>query len=167
MKILDYVTDIPDFPEKGIIFKDITPLLKEKFPELIQTLATQRNWDDIDYIVGIESRGFILGAALASYLKKGFIPVRKKGKLPPPVIGETYELEYGTDTLEIKTVDSSKSHRVVVLDDVLATGGTLKATWRLCEKAGLKVESSLLLMNLSFLNDISLEENNIQVLEVI
>ncbi len=163
MKILDHVTDIPDFPTKGVVFKDISPLLRDKMPELIEHMASLRSWDGIDYIVGIESRGFILGSALAAYQKKGFVPVRKKGKLPPPVVSESYDLEYGSDTLEIKKSDVEKN--VVVIDDVLATGGTLKATWKLCEKANLHIKGSMLLMNLSFLNDIDLEKNNIIVLE--
>lgn len=163
MNILDHIADIPDFPKEGVTFKDMTPLLRDKLPELIEFMAEQRSWDGIEYIVGIESRGFILGAALANKLGIGFVPVRKKGKLPPPVVSETYDLEYGTDTLEMKI--ATHSSKVVVVDDVLATGGTLRATWKLCEKSNYHVDGSLLLMNLSFLNEMNLEKENVIVLE--
>jgi adenine phosphoribosyltransferase len=102
------------------MFKDITPLLQYKFDDVVAAMGEGINWNEVDAIVGVESRGFILGAAMAIHFKKGFIAVRKKGKLPPPVIGESYALEYGTDTLEM--VVNDKPARVVVVDDVLATG---------------------------------------------
>ena len=159
MDISKYITDVPDFPEKGVVFKDITPLLKNNLPELIDHLYSLVDWNEIDYVVGIESRGFILGSALALRAKKGLVLVRKKGKLPPPVISETYELEYGTDTLEIK--ENNEKARVLVVDDVLATGGTLKATFSLCEKANYQVQQSMVLINLTFLNKMQSEGHKI------
>jgi adenine phosphoribosyltransferase len=145
----DYILDIKDFPKPGVIFKDISPLLRDKMPELIQYFASQLT-NEIDAICGIESRGFILGAALAQKMNKGFIPIRKPGKLPPPIFSESYQLEYGEDCLEIKAQD--KPLKVVIIDDVLATGGTLGAAIKLCEKANLKVEQIGVLINLKFLN---------------
>jgi adenine phosphoribosyltransferase len=145
-----HIRSVPDFPKAGIVFKDITPLLQERFPEVVEAMCKTITWDEIDYVVGIESRGFILGAAMAAFKGKGFIPVRKKGKLPPPVIAESYALEYGTDTLEM--ILNAKSARVVLVDDVLATGGTLKAVMNLCERNQLDVKAMSLLINLTFLN---------------
>lgn len=145
-----HIRNVPDFPKPGIVFKDITPLLQERFSEVIEAMSQGIDWSKVDYVVGIESRGFILGAAMAQLKGKGFIPMRKKGKLPPPVIAETYALEYGTDTLEM--IKEEKSGRVVLVDDVLATGGTLRAAIKLCEKNKLHVEGMALLINLTFLN---------------
>jgi adenine phosphoribosyltransferase len=147
--IADYIEDIKDFPKTGVNFKDISPLLRDKMPELIEFLASKLS-HQVDAICGIESRGFILGAALAQKMNKGFIPIRKKGKLPPPVISESYQLEYGEDCLEIKS--QTKSLEVILIDDVLATGGTLHAAINLCQKANLKVEQIAVLINLKFLN---------------
>jgi adenine phosphoribosyltransferase len=145
-----HIRSVADFPKAGVVFKDITPLLQERFTEVVEAMSKTIIWEEIDYVVGIESRGFILGAAMAAYKGKGFIPVRKKGKLPPPVISETYELEYGIDTLEM--IVSQKSGRVVLVDDVLATGGTLKAVMKLCHKNKLEIKAMSLLINLTFLN---------------
>jgi adenine phosphoribosyltransferase len=145
-----HIRNVPDFPKPGILFKDITPLLQERFHEVIEAMASTIKWEEIDYVIGIESRGFILGAAMATLKGKGFIPVRKKGKLPPPVIAETYTLEYGTDTLEM--IVNQKPGRVVLVDDVLATGGTLKAVMNLCQKNQFDVKALSLLINLTFLN---------------
>ncbi len=145
-----HIRNVPDFPKPGILFKDITPLLQERFHEVIESMASTIKWDEIDYVVGIESRGFILGAAMATLKGKGFIPVRKKGKLPPPVIAESYTLEYGTDTLEM--IVNQNPGRVVLVDDVLATGGTLKAVMNLCQKNQFEVKALSLLINLTFLN---------------
>ena len=150
-----HIRSVPDFPKAGIVFKDISPLMQERFPEIIEEMSKTINWDEIDYVVGIESRGFILGAAMATLKGKGFIPVRKKGKLPPPVIAESYALEYGTDTLEM--IVNSKPARVVLVDDVLATGGTLRAVMNLCEKNKFDVKAMALLINLTFLNKFSEE----------
>lgn len=145
-----HIRNVPDFPKKGIVFKDITPLLQERFSEVIEAMSSGINWHEIDYVVGIESRGFILGAAMAQLKGKGFIPMRKKGKLPPPVISESYALEYGSDTLEM--ILEERPSRVVLVDDVLATGGTLKAAASLCKKNKLEVKAMSLLINLTFLN---------------
>jgi adenine phosphoribosyltransferase len=145
-----HIRNVPDFPKAGIVFKDISPLLQERFHEVIEAMSQKIDWSQVDYVVGIESRGFILGAAMAQLKGKGFIPMRKKGKLPPPVIAESYTLEYGTDTLEM--IMSEKPGRVVLVDDVLATGGTLRAAAKLCEKNKLTVTAMALLINLTFLN---------------
>ena len=145
-----HIRNVPDFPKPGIIFKDISPLLTYHFDEVTHALCEGIDWNEVDAIVGIESRGFILGAAMAQLKGKGFIPMRKKGKLPPPVISESYALEYGSDTLEL--VQTDKPLRVVLVDDVLATGGTLKAAMKLCEKNQYQVKALSLLINLTFLN---------------
>lgn len=145
-----HIRNVPDFPKPGVTFKDITPLLQVRFSDVIEAMSQGIDWSQVDYVVGIESRGFILGAAMAQLKGKGFIPMRKKGKLPPPVIAETYSLEYGTDTLEM--ILEEKPGRVVLVDDVLATGGTLKAAARLCEANRLEVKAMALLINLTFLN---------------
>ena len=151
MNLQDYIIDVPDWPQKGIVFKDITPLLKDANALNHSTLLMRGLLDTnaFSYIVGIESRGFIFGSYLAKRMGTGFIPVRKKGKLPPPVISRDYELEYGTDTLEIKP---GNGERVIIVDDVYATGGTAKATRELCEEAGYDVVDEVYLINLSFLN---------------
>jgi len=150
MNLKDYILDVPDWPVENVVFKDITPLLKDKDAlnhsvKLLEDLIDETP----DYIVGIESRGFIFGSYLASEMGLGFVPVRKKGKLPPPVISKAYSLEYGFDTLEIK----SGKGKVVIVDDVYATGGTAKATRELCEKAGYEVINDIYLINLKFLNN--------------
>jgi adenine phosphoribosyltransferase len=145
-----HIRNVADFPKAGVLFKDVTPLLQERFQEVVEAMSKTINWEEIDYVVGIEARGFILGAALATLKGKGFIPVRKKGKLPPPVISESYALEYGTDTLEM--IINEKPGRVVLVDDVLATGGTLRAVMNLCQKNQLDVKAMALLINLTFLN---------------
>lgn len=145
-----HIRNVPDFPKAGIMFKDVTPLFQERFHEVVEAMSATINWDEIDYVVGIESRGFILGSAMAILKGKGFIPVRKKGKLPPPVVSENYTLEYGTDTLEM--IVNEYPGRVVLVDDVLATGGTLKAVMNLCQKNKFEVKAMSLLINLTFLN---------------
>ena len=144
------IREVPNFPKPGVTFKDITPLMQHHWPELISTMSENIPWNEIDYVVGIESRGFILGSALATLHKKGFIPVRKKGKLPPPVLSESYELEYGSDTLEMAL--NNKQARVLLVDDVLATGGTLRAVINLCDKNKFEVKAMSVFINLSFLN---------------
>ena len=135
MNLNNHIRDIPDFPKKGIIFKDITPLLKNKnaYDYTIEEFKKRIIKKKIDYIIGIESRGFILGAALAQSLNCGFIPIRKKGKLPYKVISETYDLEYGKDTLEMHLDALEANNNVVLIDDVLATGGTISASLKMLE----------------------------------
>lgn len=151
------IIDIADFPKAGVTFKDISPLLDKKLDEVITAMGSRIDWSNIDAIVGIESRGFILGAAMAIKFKKGFIPMRKKGKLPPPVVSETYDLEYGSDQLELKL--NSVTKRVVLVDDVLATGGTLKAAINLCEKNNYSIQAISMLIDLAFLNNMSKESD--------
>lgn len=148
-----FIRNVQDFPKPGVGFKDITPLMQDHLPELIQSMSEGINWNEIDYVVGIESRGFILGSAMAMLNKKGFIVIRKKGKLPPPLVSESYELEYGTDTIEMSV--NTKKSRVLLVDDVLATGGTLRAALSLCEKNNYQVMGSSVFINLSFLNNFS------------
>lgn len=129
-KLKKAMADYPDFPKPGILFRDLNPLYKDPvlFTELVElSVAKLKALGPIDLIAGVEARGFMMGAALAQRLKVGFIPVRKKGKLPGQVASVTYSLEYGTDTLEIQQDPKLKHARVLILDDVFATGGTLKA----------------------------------------
>jgi adenine phosphoribosyltransferase len=154
MDLKNYVRDVPDFPKKGIIFKDITPLLKDPkaFQYAIDQWAERYKASGLNALVAMESRGFIFGAPLAVKLGISFVPVRKPGKLPWKTVQETYELEYGTDKLEIHEDAFKKGDKVLVLDDVLATGGTAAAAVRLVERAGGKVQEASFLMELGFLN---------------
>ncbi|MDD5085880.1 MAG: adenine phosphoribosyltransferase [Candidatus Omnitrophica bacterium] len=147
------IRDVPDFPKKGIIFKDITTLLKDKnsLKTAIDALVAHYKGKDIDQVVSMESRGFIFGSVLAYKLGAGFIPVRKPGKLPHHTEKATYELEYGTDTLEIHRDAIAKDTKVLIVDDLLATGGTACAVAHLIEKLGGKVVSLAFLIELSFL----------------
>jgi len=134
-----FVVDIPDFPQPGILFRDISPLLRRHFAatiDSIERLFTEQEWDAVDAVAGIESRGFILASALAERRGKGFVPVRKKGKLPPPVVDIAYDLEYGKGVLEMQAGQG----RVLLIDDVLATGGTLTASTTLSRQAGYVVQ---------------------------
>jgi adenine phosphoribosyltransferase len=152
-QIRSKVRDVPDFPKKGIIFKDITPVLgdKDAFKKAIDIMAARYEGKGIDQVVGIESRGFIFGAPLAYKLGAGFTPVRKKGKLPADTVGVTYELEYGTDTLEIHKDALGPGHRVVIVDDLLATGGTAEAVTRLVAQLGAEVVEIAFMIELEFL----------------
>lgn len=148
------IRDIPDFPKKGIIFKDITPLLAdvEAFQAVIDTFAKRYGNRGIDAVVGIEARGFIFGGALAYRIDAGFIPIRKSGKLPHHTHHVEYALEYGTDKVEMHIDALCDHHRVVIIDDLLATGGTVKATCDLVEKTGATVVESAFVVELAFLN---------------
>jgi len=148
------IRSVPDFPKAGITFFDITTLLRdpEGFDATIDAIAKPFGGKQIDLVVGVESRGFILGGAVADRLKCGFAPVRKKGKLPSHTVRETYDLEYGTDCLEIHSDAVERGQRVLIVDDVLATGGTAAATASLVQQGGAKVAGLAFLMELSFLN---------------
>ena len=136
--IQSLVRAVPDFPKPGIIFRDITPLLADAggFARCIDAMAEPWQGSQIQAVCGIESRGFIFGAALAQKLHAGFVPLRKPGKLPPPLVDVVYELEYGTDRLEARNDALRPNERVLLVDDVLATGGTLAAARTLVEKLG-------------------------------
>jgi adenine phosphoribosyltransferase len=148
------ISDIPDFPRRGILFRDISPLLRDHFDATIQALdalLTAEEWSAIDALAGIESRGFILGAALATRRGKGFVLVRKQGKLPPPVVDVAYDLEYGSGVLEMQRGQG----RLLLIDDVLATGGTLTAAADLCERAGYQLQALAVLIDLRIVADYS------------
>lgn len=154
---MDYkkiIRDVPDFPKKGIVFKDITPLLKDAdaFASVINDMAAAFEKKGIHKICAIESRGFIFGAPLAYRMKLPFVPVRKFGKLPWKKVSQEYQLEYGTDTIEIHTDAIEKGENVLVVDDVLATGGTAAALEQLIDKIGAKVAGMAFLIELDFLN---------------
>ncbi len=148
------VRTVPNFPKEGIMFKDITTVLKNKklFTETVEMLAKLYKGKKVDKVVSIESRGFIFGAALAYKLGAGFVPVRKPNKLPAAKIRETYSLEYGTDALEIHLDAIKKGERIVLHDDLLATGGTAGAACKLIEKIGGRVVGLCFLIELEFLN---------------
>ena len=141
------IANVPGFPKPGILFRDISPLLRDHFEatlNALDALLTAPEWQSIDAVAGIESRGFILGAALAARRGKGFVLVRKQGKLPPPVVDVPYALEYGTGILEMQPGRG----RLLLVDDVLATGGTLTAAAELCARAGYDVQALLVLIDL-------------------
>lgn len=144
------VRTIPNYPKEGIMFRDITTLIKspEGFQKTIDLLYERYKDRDIDAIAGIEARGFILGAALAYKMKKGFIPIRKKGKLPGEVISEEYELEYGTDTIEVHLDAIDRGGKVLLVDDLLATGGTAMGAIRLIETIGAHVQECAFVIDL-------------------
>ena len=149
----NYIRDIPDFPKKGIIFKDITTLLNNApaFKKAMDLLVKRFRKEKIDYIVAIESRGFIFGSVLAYKLGAGFVPVRKKGKLPYRTKSVNYSLEYGTDTLEVHEDAIIANSRVLIADDLLATGGTVKAVIELMQSIQAKVVAAVFLVELTFL----------------
>jgi len=148
------VRDVPDFPQPGIVFKDITPLLANEiaFSSVIDLIVVHFGRGNVDKVVGIEARGFILASPVAYHFGAGFVPVRKKDKLPWETESEEYELEYGTATLEIHRDGVDPGERVLIVDDVLATGGTARATAGLVERIGGKVVGIAFLMELGFLN---------------
>ncbi|MFH0753937.1 MAG: adenine phosphoribosyltransferase [Candidatus Omnitrophota bacterium] len=154
MNLEKTIRDIPDFPKKGILFKDVTTLLKNKdaLKASVDALARAFSKKGIKYVVGIESRGFIFGTALAYKLGVGFIPVRKKGKLPAKTRSVSYALEYGTDTLEIHEDALKKGDKVVIIDDLLATGGTVGAVLKLVGQSGARIMGVGFVIELAFLN---------------
>jgi adenine phosphoribosyltransferase len=147
------IRGIPDFPKPGILFYDVTTLLRDPagFRQSIDAMCAPYTRGDIDLIVGIESRGFILGAAMADRLETGFVPVRKLGKLPGRTVRESYSLEYGTDSLEVHDDAIEKGQRVLIVDDLLATGGTAAAVTKLVKKLGGRVAGLAFLVELGFL----------------
>lgn len=153
MDLTQYVRSVPDFPKPGILFRDITPLLRDPaaFGEAIARMAEPYRTMKVDVVAAAEARGFIFAAPLALELGVGFVPVRKPGKLPFNTRAFHYELEYGTDTLEMHTDGVNKSERVLLVDDLLATGGTVEACCRLVEQAGASVVSCVFLIELTSL----------------
>lgn len=149
-----YIRSVPDYPQPGILFRDITPLLQNgaALRFVIEMLAQRYQGAGIDHVVGIESRGFIFGTPLAYVLNTGFVPVRKKGKLPASTIEQEYALEYGTAVLEIHTDAVQPGQRVLIVDDLLATGGTTQGTVRLLERLGAQIVSLAFLIELTALN---------------
>jgi len=145
---------VPDFPSKGIQFKDLTPILADPglFEELLDRLATPWTEDGVTHVVGIESRGYWFGAALAARLGAGFVPARKPGKLPGPTLRESYALEYGADAIELHSEDLPRDARVLVHDDVIATGGTAAAACRLVAQAGATVVGLSFAVEIAALN---------------
>ena len=154
MDLKQHIRHVPDFPKAGILFYDITTLLRnaDGFAMTIEMLANPFVGQGIDVVVGIESRGFILGAAVAERIKAGFIPIRKPGKLPSKTLKESYALEYGTDALEVHEDAVERGQRVLIVDDVLATGGTASAAGQLVRKMGGDLHALAFLIELQFLN---------------
>jgi adenine phosphoribosyltransferase len=153
-EISNAIRDIPDFPKEGIIFKDITTLLNDArlFAQSIDLLQDLIHENTYDVIVAIESRGFIFGSVLAYKMGLKFVPIRKPGKLPAKIISEEYALEYGTDKIEMHADALKAGEKVLLVDDLLATGGTARASCKLIERLGSKVEAVLFLVELAFLN---------------
>lgn len=153
VNLTQYIRDVPDFPQPGIMFKDITPLIANPtaFRTVIQELAQRYQGREIDKVVGIESRGFIFGAALGYELGVGFVPVRKAGKLPAKCIQQTYDLEYGTATAEMHEDAIKRGERVVIVDDLIATGGTLGAACKLVAALGGEIVEVATVIELTFL----------------
>ena len=150
MELAEFIRDVADFPKPGIVFKDITPLLADAsaFADAITQMATPFMGGSVELVAGIEARGFIFGAPIARMLDIGFVPIRKAGKLPADVVGVDYELEYGTDRVELVRGTVESGSRVLLVDDVLATGGTLAASVELVEQTGAQVAGISVLLNL-------------------
>ena len=150
MGLAELVRTIPDFPKPGILFRDVTTLLRDRagFAEVVSRVVERHRSNGIDRVAGIEARGFIVGGAVAVGLGVGFVPVRKKGKLPGEVFGEDYALEYGTDRVEVHVGAFSAGERVLLVDDLIATGGTALAAISLIEKAGAKVHEACFVIDL-------------------
>jgi len=154
LDLKDFIRDIPDWPQPGVTFKDITPLLRDPgaLALAVEQMANPFRGKKIDIVVGAESRGFIFGTALAQALSAGFVPIRKPKKLPHHRHSITYELEYGTDTLEIHEDAIEPGQRTIIVDDVLATGGTMRASLDLVDKLGAEMVGVTVLIELSFLH---------------
>jgi len=154
MDLEKYIRDIPDFPTKGIIFKDITPLLADAgaLDEAVRRLAEPYEGTGVECVAAVESRGFIFGAAVARQLGAGFVPIRKPGKLPHETVSKEYSLEYGTDAVEIHTDAVSPGSKVLMIDDLLATGGTMAAACELVASLGGRIVGIAFLIELGFLN---------------
>lgn len=166
------IVEIPDYPEPGVIFKDVTPVFASApaFQYVISKMASEFRADNITAIVGIEARGFILGGALANEMGVGFVPVRKLGKLPRETYSAEYVLEYGNDAIEIHIDSLNANDRVLVVDDVLATGGTVNATINVIEQTGASVVGFTVLLNLDFLggaNRIATEHPNVRLVSLL
>jgi adenine phosphoribosyltransferase len=153
-RLKSLIRDVPDFPQEGVVFRDITPLLADPvaFSTVVDTVVVHFGRGNVDKVVGIEARGFIVAAPVAYHFNAGFVPVRKAGKLPWEAETESYELESGTETLEIHKDALFPGERVLVVDDVLATGGTARATASLVERLGAKVVGIACIIELTFLN---------------
>ena len=153
-QLKQYVRDVPDYPQKGIVFRDITPLLGDKniFREVVDLMSRAWTKSPPDLVAAIEARGFIPGAAIAVKLGAGFVPIRKTGKLPWMTVMESYDLEYGTDQLEVHSDAVQPGQKVLIVDDVLATGGTASAAVRLMHKLGADVIGVQVLIELGYLN---------------
>jgi adenine phosphoribosyltransferase len=149
--IKDRIRDVPDYPQPGILFKDITPLLADGAALTAVVSALGAGYGRLDKVAGIEARGFILAASVACQLGAGFVPVRKQGRLPGPTYAQSYQLEYGTATIEVHRDAFSPGERVLIVDDVLATGGTAEATASLVRRAGAEVVGVAVLLELTFL----------------
>ena len=154
MELKKLIRDVPNFPIEGIVFKDITTLLKDPngYSETLVKLYNLAKNKGITKVIGIESRGFIFGGALAEKLNAGFVPIRKPGKLPAETVSESYHLEYGTDKIEIHKDALDKGDKVLLHDDLLATGGTMEAACKLVEKLGAEIVQISFLIDLTFLN---------------
>ena len=169
--IKNSIRDVKDFPKEGIVFKDITTLLndKEAYSTLMKHLAKRYKEYDLDYVAGIDARGFIFGAALAQMLEVGFVPVRKKGKLPSKTVGEKYALEYGEDEVEIH-IDAfrdTKDAKVLLIDDLIATGGTANAAVKLIEKTGANCVEACFILGLTFLDGMKNLQEKTQLYTVV
>jgi adenine phosphoribosyltransferase len=153
----DRIRDIPDFPKEGVVFKDITPLLADPaaFSSAVDAIVVSYGRGTIDKVVGIEARGFIVAAPVAYHFGAGFVPLRKAGKLPYETVAESYDLEYGKETLEIHVDAFDPGDRVLIVDDVLATGGTARAACNLVERAGAQVAGLAFAIELEFLKGAS------------
>jgi adenine phosphoribosyltransferase len=157
IELKKYIREVPDWPKKGILFRDITPLLGEAkaFSAAVDAMAADYVGAGIQYVVGVEARGFIFGSAVAAKLNAGFVPVRKKGKLPYKTESITYDLEYGTNAVEVHKDAIPAGAKVLMVDDLLATGGTIEAACKLIERIGGRIEGVVFLIELTELHGIN------------